>query len=298
MRGWPRSPSAPCSTGCISAKVPAGTTAVCGSATCTTIVSCDTARRRRGHGRDLTRRRTVRPGLVGRRPPAGGGHGDPAAPPTSSPTASVVGARRPLARRARFAQRHDRGAPMAPRTSATWVRGSTSSAPNDVAGQTFRVEPDGTWECAADDLRSPNGHILTDDGRTLIVAESGGLRLTAFTVAPTARCTDRRIFAELAARADDVAFAPPDGICLDAEGAVWVADPIGARVFRVRRRRRGHRLDRLRPTPSRSRACSAAPTDARCSCAQPPIGSATRSRAVVPGRIDACEVDVPGAGRP
>ena len=59
-------------------------------------------------------------------------------------------------------------------------------------------------------------------------------------------------------------FAPPDGICLDAEGAVWVADPLGARVFRVRE---GGEVtdsidfDRLR---SRSPACSAAPTAARC----------------------------------
>src|SRR6478752_8329124 len=43
-------------------------------------------------------------------------------------------------------------------------------------GQTFRVAPDGSWETAGDDLESPNGHILADDGRTLIVAESGGGR--------------------------------------------------------------------------------------------------------------------------
>ncbi len=87
---------------------------------------------------------------------------------------------------------------------------------------------------AADDLQSPNGHVLTDDGRTLIVAESGGMRLTAFTVRDDGTLTDRRTFAELVPERDDVPVAPPDGICLDADGAVWVADPIGARVFRVR----------------------------------------------------------------
>src|SRR3954467_4768316 len=101
------------------------------------------------------------------------------------------------------------------------------------AGQTFRVAPNGTWECAADDLQSPNGHILTDDGRTLIVAESGGGCLTAFNVREDGTLTDRRTYAELTPARDDVLFAPPDGICLDAEGAVWVADPLGARVFRV-----------------------------------------------------------------
>src|SRR5690606_16296889 len=101
-------------------------------------------------------------------------------------------------------------------------------------GQTLRVDPDGSVSCAADDLASPNGHILTEDGSTLIVAESGAARLTAFAVSPDGSLSDRRTYAELVPAKEGVAFAPPDGICLDAEGAVWVADPIGARVFRVR----------------------------------------------------------------
>ena len=60
------------------------------------------------------------------------------------------------------------------------------------------------------------------------------MRLTAFTVRDDGTLTDRRTYAELVPERDDVPVAPPDGICLDAEGAVWVADPIGARVFRVR----------------------------------------------------------------
>ena len=58
-------------------------------------------------------------------------------------------------------------------------------------------------------------------------------------------------------------FAPPDGICLDAEGAVWVADPLGARVFRVREG--GEVTDTIDfTTASRSPASSVAPTAARC----------------------------------
>ena len=102
------------------------------------------------------------------------------------------------------------------------------------AGQTIRVDPDGAVSCAADDLQSPNGHILTEDGRTLIVAESAGMQLTAFDVAADGTLSGRRTFAALVATKAGVPVAPPDGICLDAEGAVWVADPIGARVFRVR----------------------------------------------------------------
>jgi sugar lactone lactonase YvrE len=165
------------------------------------------------------------------------------------------------------------------------------------AGQTFRVAPDGTWECAADDLESPNGHILTDDGRTLIVAESGGGRLTAFTVREDGTLTDRRTYAELTPGKDDVVFAPPDGICLDAEGAVWVADPLGARVFRVREG--GEVTDTIEFDDCIPVACVLGGTDRRtllmCVAADWKRDALQGTRT---GRILATEVDVPGAGRP
>jgi sugar lactone lactonase YvrE len=169
------------------------------------------------------------------------------------------------------------------------------------SGQTFRVAPDGTWETAADDLESPNGHILTDDGRTLIVAESGGGRLTAFAVQADGTLRDRRTFAELTPSREDVLFAPPDGICLDAEGAVWVADPLGARVFRVREG--GEVTDAIEfrdvvpdliPV-----ACVLGGPDRRtllmCAAADWKREAVVGTRT---GRILATEVDVPGAGRP
>jgi sugar lactone lactonase YvrE len=165
------------------------------------------------------------------------------------------------------------------------------------AGQTFRVAPDGAWECAADDLQSPNGHILTDDGRTLIVAESGGMRLTAFTVREDGTLTDRHTYAELVPERDDVPVAPPDGICLDAEGAVWVADPIGARVFRVREG--GEVTDSIPFTDVIPVACVLGGPDRRtllmCVAADWKRDALAGRRT---GRIDACDVDVPGAGRP
>ena len=164
-------------------------------------------------------------------------------------------------------------------------------------GQTFRVAPDGSWECAADDLQSPNGHILSGDGRTLIVAESGGMRLTAFTVRDDTTLTDRRVYAELIPERDDVAVAPPDGICLDADGAVWVADPIGARVFRVREG--GEVTDSIVFTDSIPVACVLGGAGRRtlfmCAAADWKRDAIAGRRT---GRIDACEVDVPGAGRP
>jgi sugar lactone lactonase YvrE len=169
------------------------------------------------------------------------------------------------------------------------------------AGQTFRVAPDGTWECAADDLESPNGHILTDDGRTLIVAESGGGRLTAFTVRDDGTLTDRRTYAELTPARDDVLFAPPDGICLDAEGAVWVADPLGARVFRVLEG--GAVTDTIDFTTALPGlipvACVLGGTDRRtllmCVAADWKRDALVGTRT---GRIVATDVHVPGAGRP
>jgi sugar lactone lactonase YvrE len=103
---------------------------------------------------------------------------------------------------------------------------------HSVPGQTLRVAPDGTVSCAADNLKSPNGHVLSDDERVLYVAESGGGRLLAFDVQSDGQITGQRVFADLPP-ADGLPIAPPDGICLDAEGAIWAADPIGHRVIRV-----------------------------------------------------------------
>jgi sugar lactone lactonase YvrE len=166
-----------------------------------------------------------------------------------------------------------------------------------VPGQSIRVAPDGAVSCAADDLASPNGHILTDDGRTLIVAESGASRLTAFDVQPDGTLSNRRTYADLVPEKEGVPVAPPDGICLDAEGAVWVADPIGARVFRVREG--GEVTDSIGFDGVIPVACVLGGPDRRtlfmCVAAHWKRDIVTAART---GRIDACEVDVPGAGRP
>ena len=103
---------------------------------------------------------------------------------------------------------------------------------HSTPGQTIMVTPDGTASVAADPLRAPNGHVLTPDEKTLIVGESGGGQLTAFDVAADGSLSGQRLFAELPP-APGQRIAPPDGICLDAEGAVWLADPLGRRLLRV-----------------------------------------------------------------
>jgi sugar lactone lactonase YvrE len=88
------------------------------------------------------------------------------------------------------------------------------------------VQPDGTVQCAATDLAFPNGTVITPDGRTLVVAETMGSRLTAFDIAADGTLSNRRVWAELPRRR-------PDGICLDAEGAIWVANAAAAECVRV-----------------------------------------------------------------
>jgi sugar lactone lactonase YvrE len=99
---------------------------------------------------------------------------------------------------------------------------------------------DGTPSIAARDLAFPNGTVLTPDGRTMIIAETLANRLSAFTVSAGA-LSDRRTWAAFGdppATTDvgkilEGAAVAPDGICLDAEGAVWVADVLNRRVIRV-----------------------------------------------------------------
>jgi sugar lactone lactonase YvrE len=88
------------------------------------------------------------------------------------------------------------------------------------------VTPDGAARVVADELAFPNGMLVTEDNETLIVAESYAKRLTAFDVEADGGLSSRRVWADLG---DGI----PDGICLDAEGAVWYADVPNKRCVRV-----------------------------------------------------------------
>lgn len=89
------------------------------------------------------------------------------------------------------------------------------------------VTPDGEVRQVADGILFGNGMVVTSDGGTLIVAESYGNRLTAFDIAEDGSLSGRRVWAELGGD-------HPDGICLDAEGAVWYADVASKHCVRVR----------------------------------------------------------------
>jgi sugar lactone lactonase YvrE len=89
------------------------------------------------------------------------------------------------------------------------------------------VAPDGSARQVADGIAFPNGMLVTPDDSTLIVAESYANRLTAFDIAADGGLSNRRVWADLQ---DGV----PDGICLDAENAVWYGDVPNRRCVRVR----------------------------------------------------------------
>jgi sugar lactone lactonase YvrE len=89
------------------------------------------------------------------------------------------------------------------------------------------VTADGSARQVADGVAFPNGMAVTPDNATLILAESYGKRLTAFDIAADGSLSNQRVWADLG---DGV----PDGICLDAEGAVWYGDVPNRRCVRVR----------------------------------------------------------------
>ncbi len=93
-------------------------------------------------------------------------------------------------------------------------------------GVILRVDPDNAVTVVATDLDFPNGMAITPDQRTLIVAESIARRLTAYTIGADGGLSGRRVFA-------DGLDGPPDGICLDAEGAVWAAMTLAHQFERI-----------------------------------------------------------------
>ena len=160
------------------------------------------------------------------------------------------------------------------------------------------VRPGETPCVAADDLLFPNGTVITPDGNTLIVGETYAARLTAFDVNPDATLSNRRVWADLSLSVDDGDVPVPDGMCLDAEGAIWVASPTTAEVIRVKEG--GEILDRVLVSTN-AYACMLGGDDLRTLfiCTSNASGvdpeAALREKS---GKIEVVRVEVPGAGKP
>ena len=107
------------------------------------------------------------------------------------------------------------------------VDGRGNAYINGGPGIIALVTPDCSVRQVADGIAFPNGMAVTPDNETLIIAESHGKRLTAFDIASNGTLSNRHVWADLGDGA-------PDGICLDAENAVWYADVPNKRCVRVR----------------------------------------------------------------
>jgi sugar lactone lactonase YvrE len=153
-----------------------------------------------------------------------------------------------------------------------------------------RVDPDGAVSVAADDLMFPNGTMITPDGKTLIVGETFAERLTAYDVGADGTLSNRRVWAQLGSQ------EYPDGACLDAEGAIWVASPFTSEVIRVKEG--GAVTERIAATQGVF-ACMLGGDDRKTlyvltASGSDPEDCATRRL----GRVETVRVDVPGAGLP
>lgn len=161
--------------------------------------------------------------------------------------------------------------------------------PEEKTADLARVDPDGSVHRAASGLKFPNGSVITPDGKTLVVGETRGNRLTAWDIGPDGVLSNRRVWA-------DLGNGFPDGTCLDAEGAIWVADPRNKETIRVREG--GEVTHRIPTGDLGSFACMLGGEDRKtlfiCTAAGSGPGAAEARR----GRVEYCRVDVPGAGLP
>jgi sugar lactone lactonase YvrE len=151
------------------------------------------------------------------------------------------------------------------------------------------VTPDGKARIVAEALFFPNGMIITPDGQTLVVAETWGNCLTAFDIQPDGSLAKRRTWAKL-----DGVY--PDGICLDAEGAIWVAAPSPGKVLRVNP---GGNVTHSVKVSTKPYACMLGGHDRRTLfvCTADSL-NLDQIRAEPNGKIEMVEVEVPGAGFP
>lgn len=157
-------------------------------------------------------------------------------------------------------------------------------------GMIVRVDPDDSAVVVATDLDFPNGMAITPDRKTLIVAESAGRRLTAFTIDGDGGLGHRRMFA-------DGLVGPPDGICLDAEGGVWTALTLAHQFQRVLDG--GVVTERIDIGDRTAIACALGGPERRTLfLVSTTDANPERLVGTKLSRVDATTVDAPGAGLP
>jgi sugar lactone lactonase YvrE len=151
------------------------------------------------------------------------------------------------------------------------------------------ISPDGDVLQVLPDMDFPNGTVITPDGTTLIIGETLSCRLSAFDIAADGTLSNRRVWAQME-------FVYPDGMCLDAEGQIWLANAIAPHCLRVRE---GGEVTAMVETGQISFACALGGEDRRSLFI---MTAPTSDRFEIAdrhdGRIEVAEVAVPGAGLP
>jgi sugar lactone lactonase YvrE len=152
------------------------------------------------------------------------------------------------------------------------------------------VTPEGDKRVVAKKIAFPNGTVIIPDGRTLIVAETFGGCLTAFDIKADGSLVKRRVWADLGKKIF------PDGICLDADGAIWCANAGGNEVVRVKE---GGKILRRINVSRNAYACMLGGPDRRTLFVMTAGSSKPETcKEQVGGRIETITVDTPGAGLP
>ncbi len=170
------------------------------------------------------------------------------------------------------------------------VRGVGAVLADHPKANLVLVQPDGAVSVAAPGLSFPNGTVITPDGKTLIVGETLGARLTAFDIGADGALSGRRVWAETGPRV-------PDGIALDADGAIWIANPLAPECVRIGEG--GAVLEVVSTGEMPCYACMLGGPEGRhlfMLCA--PSSDAEVAKSAAKGVVLVAEVDAPRAGRP
>jgi sugar lactone lactonase YvrE len=169
------------------------------------------------------------------------------------------------------------------------ARGFPSVIEKHETARLICVDPDGTVSEAAADMHFPNGSVITPDGKTLIVGETLGGCLTAFDIDGNGKLSNRRQWASLWPRV-------PDGICLDAEGAIWIANPAARECARIAK---GGKVLEVITTTAPCFACMLGGADGRALFMLTATSPAPNAASELPrGNVELATVDIPHAGLP
>jgi sugar lactone lactonase YvrE len=152
------------------------------------------------------------------------------------------------------------------------------------------VTPDGEARIVSNEVYFPNGAVVTPDNKTLIVADSNAHNLKSFDIGDDGSLTNYCVWADLGKG------IIPDGICLDAEGAIWVTNAGGNDVRRVRKG--GEVAERITVSSSAYACVLGGPKRNQLYLTTADVGRFADLKVKRSGRIEVVQVDVPGVGIP